>query len=362
MRIYRERSTSRRWRRPLRPCAATLAAGLVGLAAAGCGSSSSSNSSGSGGSSGSGSSGKHVNIAMFLVATANTHQQAALKGANAAVAADGNASLHAYNGNFAPATQSSQIEDATAGGQYNAFLVDSIDGTQTVPAVTKALGAGVKVVCGFSICGPEQATFSKQLPVTAEIASNYFAVGQAAGNALGKGCQGTSPCNVVYLDGTPTLALDPIFESGVKSALKKYPTVKIIATAEGQFLAGPSYTAMKPIIAAHPDINGVVSVGDQEISGALKAINQSPLKGKKMILVGDGASVIGTAGVKSGTWYASSILRPYHEGYLEAEYAIAAVRGKPMSPALVNSAIAPGFPQGYIDPQNVSKWKPEWAG
>ena len=46
-----------------------------------------------------------------------------------------------------------------------------------------------------------------------------------------------------------------------------------------------------------------------------------------VLLVGDGASEIGTKGVKSGVWYASSILRPYNEGYVEAQYAIAAVRG-----------------------------------
>ena len=198
--------------------------------------------------------------------------------------------------------------------------------------------------------------------MTAQIAANYFTVGKAAGEALVKGCAGQNPCNVVYLDGTPTLALDPVFKSGAEAAFKQAPNVKIVATAEGQFLAGPSYTAMKTIIQAHPDINGVVSVGDQEVEGALQAINESPLKGKKIILVGDGASVIGTKGVASGKWYASSLLRPYTEGYLAAKYAIAAVRGAPLSPDLVNSAVDPKIPNGYIDSSNVASWKPEWAG
>lgn len=357
---------------------AAFAVLLVALVAAGCGSSSSSSSSssgeaGTGGAteepvsdegSGGGDSGKPVSIAMFLVATANTHQQAALKGAEKAVEEDGNASLHAYNGNFDPSTQSNQIEDATAGGQYDAFLVDSIDGTQTIPAITKAMQEEIVVICGFSICGPEQEEFSKQLPVTAQIASDYFKVGEAAGKAMGKGCKekGYDPCRVVYLDGTPTLALDIVFQNGVEKAFEEFPEIEIVAEAEGEFLAGPSYKAMKTIIQAHPEINGVISVGDQEITGALQAIEESPLKDKGVLLVGDGASEIGTKGVKSGIWYASSILRPFNEGYLEAQYAIAAVRGEPMSPDLVNSATAPGFPEGYIDAENVSKWKPEWAG
>jgi ribose transport system substrate-binding protein len=340
---------------------------LVAAIVAGCGSSSSSSSGSSGASESSDASGsaepeKQVNMGMFLVATANTHQQAALEGAEKAVAEDGNASLHAYNGNFDPATQSNQIEDATASGQYQALLVDSIDGTQTIPAITKALDAGLVVICGFSICGPNQEEFSKQLPVTAEIASDYFVVGEAAGNAVVKGCEGVEPCNIVYLDGTPALALDIVFKQGFEKAIEAAPNVKVVAEAQGEFLAGPSYKAMKTILQAHPDINGVASVGDQEITGALQAIEESPLKGKKMVLVGDGASEIGTKGVESGVWYASSILRPFNEGYLEAKYAMAAVRGEPMSPDLVNSAIAPGFPEGYIDASNVKKWKPEWAG
>jgi ribose transport system substrate-binding protein len=355
---------------------------LVAAAVAGCGSSSGSSSSSGGGEAseegaggegatgesvsdkGSGDSGKHVGIAMFLVATANTHQQAALKGAEKAVEEDGNASLHAYNGNFDPSTQSNQIEDATASGQYEAFLVDSIDGTQTIPAITKAVEEEIVVICGFSICGPEQDKFSKQLPVTAQIASDYLTVGEAAGKAMGKGCKekGYNPCRVVYLDGTPTLALDIVFQKGVEKAFEEFPEIEIVAEAEGEFLAGPSYKAMKTILQAHPEINGVISVGDQEITGALQAIEESPLKEKGVILVGDGASEIGTKGVESGVWYASSILRPYHEGYLEAQYAMAAVRGEPMSPDLVNSAIAPGFPKGYIEKADVAKWKPEWAG
>ena len=344
---------------------------VAALCVVGCGSSSSSHHGASSSASGSASTsasagssrtGKHVNLAMFLVSTANTHQQAALRGAQAAVKADGNASLHAYNGNFQPSTQTSQIEDAAATGQYNGFLVDSIDGTQTVPAITKALSSGVKVVCGFSVCGPKQSSFSKQLPVSALIASNYYAVGHSAGDAVVKGYANLDPCNVVYLNGPATLAADITFTSGLDAALKTDPKIKIVATANGQFLAGPSYTAMEPIIQAHPDVNAVVSVGDQEIEGAVKALNGSSLAHKKVILVGDGASTIGTKGVASGRWYASAILRPYTEGYLEAQYAIAAVRGQPKSPAVVNSSVDPPFPTGYIERANVTKWKPQWAG
>ena len=346
---------------------------LASVVVAGCGSDSDSTGSGGGGETttaegsgegGSGDSGEPVNIAMFLVATANTHQQAALKGAEEAVEEDGNASLRAFNGNFEPSVQSNQIEDATASGQYDAFLVNSIDGTQTIPAITKALDEEIVVVCGFSICGPNQDEFAKELPVTAQVASDYFAVGKAEADALVKGCEEKKldPCNVVLFNGASTLAAGIAITESIKEVVAEHPNIKIVAEAEGLFLSDPSYKAMKPIIQAHPELNAVIAAGDQEISGALQAIEESPLKGKEMVIVGDGASEIGTKGVESGVWYASSILRPFNEGKVEAEIAIAAARGEEPAEDLINSAVDPDFPTGYIDASNVDEWEPEWAG
>lgn len=346
---------------------------LACVVVAGCGSDSDSTNSGGGGETaseetsaagGSGDSGEPVSIAMFLVATANTHQQAALKGAEQVVEEDGNASLRAFNGNFDPATQSNQIEDAIASGQYDAFLVNSIDGTQTIPAITKALDEEIVVVCGFSICGPNQDEFAKELPVTAQVASDYFAVGKAEADALVKGCEekGLDPCNVVLFNGASTLAAGIAITESIKEVVAEHPNINIVAEAEGLFLSDPSYKAMKPIIQAHPELNAVIAAGDQEISGALQAIEESPLKGKDMVLVGDGASEIGTKGVESGVWYASSLLRPFNEGVIEAEIAIAAARGEEPAEDLINSAEDPDFPSGYIDASNVDKWEPEWAG
>jgi len=359
------------WRRGRALLLVLAAVVLACVVVAGCGSDSSSDSSGSESGSGttasdetSGASGDPVSIAMFLVATANTHQQAALKGAEQVVEEDGNASLRAFNGNFDPATQSNQIEDATASGQYDAFLVNSIDGTQTIPAITKALDEEIVVVCGFSICGPNQDEFAKELPVTAQVASDYFAVGKAEADALVKGCEekGFDPCNVVLFNGASTLAAGIAITESIKEVVAEHPNINIVAEAEGLFLSDPSYKAMKPIIQAHPDLNAVIAAGDQEISGALQAIEESPLKGKDILLIGDGASEIGAKGVESGVWYASSILRPFNEGKVEAEIAIAAARGEEPAEDLINSAEDPDFPTGYIDASNVDKWEPEWAG
>jgi ribose transport system substrate-binding protein len=347
----------------MRVAAAAATSVVLAAAAAGCGSSGGSGSSGSATGGSGGNAKKHVNIAMFVVATANTHQQGAIKGAKAAVAQAGNASLHVFSANFVPKTQVNQMEDAIASGQYDAMLVDSVDGTVVIPAIRQALAKGIKVACAFSICGPDQLKFSKQIDgIVGQYAADYRYLGKANADAIAKGCAGKNPCKVVYMDGTPTLAADVSYTKGWYEGIKKYSNITVVAKGEGQFQADPAAQAMKAIIQAHPDIDAVGSVSDQEITGVAQALAGSPLKGKKTILVGDGASELAVKGMTDGIWYASTPLRPYHEGNLGAKAVIDAVRDQPVGETLVNTSLSAAAPSGYVTQATVKDWRPEWAG
>jgi ribose transport system substrate-binding protein len=338
---------------------AALTVALCAVAATGCGSASNSSSSGGGG----GGSKDHVNMAMFVVATANTHQQGAIRGAQAAAQAAGSTSVHVFNANFVPKTQVNQIQDAIASGQYNALLIDAVDGTVVIPAIRQALAKGIKVACAFSICGPDQLKFSKQIDgIVGQYAADYRFLGQANAEAIARGCADKNPCKVVYMDGTPTLAADVSYTKGWYEGIKKHPNIKVVAKGEGQFQAGPAAQAMKDIIQAHPDIDAVGSVSDQEITGVSQALGESPLKGKKVVLVGDGGSQLAVKGINDGTWYASTLLRPFHEGNLGAKALIAAVRGQPVGPTVVNTSLSEDIPDGFVSKATVAKWRPEWTG
>jgi ribose transport system substrate-binding protein len=343
--------------------AIAAAIALAAGAAAGCGSGSSGATANGSAGSGGGNGKKHVNIAMFVVATANTHQQGAIRGAKAAVAEAGNATIHVFGANFVPKTQVNQVQDAIASGQYDALLIDSVDGTVMIPAIRQALAKNIKVACAFSICGPDQLKFSKQIDgVVGQYAADYRFLGNANVGAIAKACGDKNPCKVVYMDGTPTLAADVSYTKGWYEAIKKYPNLQVVAKGEGQFAAGPAAQAMKDIIQAHPDIDAVGSVSDQEITGVAQALQESPLKDKKVILVGDGGSELAVKGINSGVWYGSTLLRPFHEGSLGAKALIAAVRGEPIGDTLVNTSLSPDIPTGYVSKETVAKWHPEWAG
>lgn len=352
------RGRTARVRRTLALAAGILAAALI---AAGCGSSGSGSSGTGSTSAGGGSSSKQANIAMFIVDTSNTHQQAALTGAQAAARELGNATVRPFGAAFDPNKQVNQIEDAIATGQYNVFIVDAVDGTVVVPAIRQALAKGIKVVCGFSVCGADQTRFANEVPgIVSQVSTDYYKVGGYGGVAAARACANKNPCKVVYLDGTPTLAADVSFTKGWRAEIAKHPNMQIVAVGQGQFLADPAFKAMKDILQAHPDVDVVGSVSDQEIVGAAQAVTEAGKAGK-IALIGDGASSEAVKGIKAGVWYGSTVLRPYNQGYLAAKYGIGALRGQ-SAPALVNSDESTLIPEGYISRATVSKWKAEWPG
>jgi len=348
---------------------AVLCAGVVAAAVAGCGSDDNSSApaaaTGASSSSAAGSSGdanKPVNIALFLVATANTHQQASRTGVEQAIKKAGNAKVRVFGAEFDPKKQISQVEAATASGQFDAMIVNPVDGPSITPAVTKAIASGAKVVCAFAVCGTDQ-KFGKHIPgLVAQVSADYSAIGTAMATALTKGCAGINPCKTVYIDGAPTLGVEKLITKAFNAYVAKQPNIKVVAHGVGQYLAPPAYKSMKDVLQANPDIDAVASPGDQMISGARQALDESPLKNKKVVLVGDGASTLGLKGIMDGTWYASAVLRPRTEGFDAATAAINAVRGTGPIKELVNSSATEGIPELYVTKANAADFQPEWPG
>jgi ribose transport system substrate-binding protein len=302
-----------------------------------------------------------VNVAHFIVAQANTHQQGMVKGAEAAAKELGDVRIRTFSAEFDPNKQVQQIQTAIGSGQYDALLIESVDGARVVPAVKQAAAKDLTVVCAFSVCGQDQAKFEKEMPeVAAQLGIDSGKLGSDAAPIVAEACAGKDPCNFVIMAGAPALVTEKWQLDELKAGLEEYPNVKLVATGEGGFLADPAYKSMKDILQAHRDVDVVFSPGDQMVVGVEQAIDEAGLKGK-VALVGSGASVLGTKAIKEGRWYSSAVLRPYNDGYLGLQYAVKAARGEKVPPLTDTGAtdLAPG---GYITKENVDAWKPEWQG
>lgn len=329
-------------------CAGVVAIGTLGA----CGS-----DDGTGGSGASAK--KPVRVGLFIAVSASTHQQAMIKGAEAAATRLGGVKIRTFDAASDANKQVQQVQAAAASGQYDALVLAPIDGARLVPAIKQAAAKDIKVVCTFSVCGPDQAKFAKQLPeLVAQTGVNAGVLGEQAAPIVNKACAGKDPCKLAIMHGLAQLVSEKWWADKLKVGLD--PNVKIVATGQGLFAPDASYKAFKDILQAHRDIDVVASPGDQMIVGSEQAIDEAGLKGK-VKLIGTGAGVIGTKAVKDGRWFATAAFRPYHDGYVGMKYAVDATRGQKVAP-LTNTQISPLIPGGFVTAENVAEWKPEWAG
>ncbi len=305
-----------------------------------------------------------VRIAVLLSATANTYEQADLKGVRAAAKKFGGKVVKVFDANFDASKQSSQVEDAITSKQYDAFVILPQAGNALVPQVKDAVKAGIKVVCLLSPCGLDQQSNARQIPGYVTTVGYQFADnGRDIARAIVIACGSLNPCNVAYEPGLLSFSTEKYRTDGLKAYLKKFPKVKIVAEQEGKYLANTGRTAMQNILQAHRDVNVAASSGDQMTLGMEQAVKSAGLTGK-VKLVGNGASVPGVAAVSAGRWFATVANLPYTEGFLGAKFAIMAAKGTPLSkiPGFVDDLKYSPVGTTIITKKNSKRFHAQWAG
>jgi len=330
--------------------ALVAAAAAIGLAA--CGSSgSSSNSSGSG---------KPLNIAYLSFAVQNSYDAPMLAAATA-VADENHANLKVFDANNSPQTQTQQMQDVIASGQYSGIITQPIYNTELTSLVEQAVAKGIKVVNMDQILGPSLSTDALQVKgLSANVTFVPTKIGTQLGQQVVAACQANNlnPCNVGYLWDIKASGLDIAINGAFKKAIAADPSVKIAAEGQSFFSPTTGLTAVQNMLQADPGINLIVG-SDQGIEGGAQALATAKLTGK-VILVGYGASAAALSGVGSGAWYSDVAQAPASEGRLAMQALIAAIKtGK------VSGVVDPvaGLPNnGIVTKSNASQFTAEWPG
>lgn len=332
-----------------------VAFGLV-TALAGCGS-----SAGSSGSS-KNSSDTTPRIAYFMGARSNSYMSASLDGVEE-VAKKYGGTVTAFDGNFDPATQQAQIQDALASGKFNAFIVGAVNNTLLVPVLEDAISQGIKVASNGFPLGPDIATNKAQLKgqVMSAVGSSTR-YGELIGTATGEACANKNPCKVVYMSGDPKIAFEKIKFDSFEKAISGLKNIEVVTRVQSQYLADPARQVMQDVLQSHPDIDVVASNGDQMADGAAQA---GTAAGAHFVVIGQGASEIAYKGVLSGKWYASAIGLPKDEGVLTAEAVAKALKGEEVSPNYADPAEVAGYTKGLLTKEFIEQhpdFKPQWSG
>lgn len=299
-----------------------------------------------------------IDIAVFLASAANTYWEAELEGAKAVAAKNPNVKLTVFDAKFTTNTQVNQLRNALVSKKYEAWFIGPNDGGPLTPTIKQAIAKGVKVGCSLVPCGPNIRQVKVQIPgQVIFVGLGFYPNGQLLGRGVVRACKGIDPCKVLWLPGLPTLPLEVARQAGMYSVIKKHSNIDVVATAPGGYLAAPALTATSNVLRAHPDLNVVVSSGDQMIAGAYRA---ERLAGKTEIAnIGNGCTIEAKQLILAGKEDACSVYLPRTEGRLVVQALVDAVNGSKKTGIYVN---ANKFsPIGSLGTKaNIAKFTPEY--
>ena len=299
-----------------------------------------------------------INIGVFLASAANTYWEAELEGAKKVAAKYPNVKLTVFDAKFTTNVQVNQLRDALVSNKYQAWFIGPNDGGPLTPSIKAAIAKGVKVGCALVPCGPNIRDVNPQIPGQVIFSGlGFYPNGQLLGQGVVKACANINPCKVLWLPGLPTLPLEVARQDGLYSVIKPHKNIQVVAVAAGGYLAAPALTATTNVLRAHPDLNVVVSSGDQMIAGAYKA---EQLAGKTGIAnIGNGCTFEAKTLIQQGKETYCSVYQPMTEAEIVVQALINAVNGKGKTGLYVNSNAT--SPIGSLGTkQNIAKFTPQF--
>jgi ribose transport system substrate-binding protein len=302
---------------------------------------------------------KTINIAVFLASSANTYWQASLEGAKDVAKKYPNVKLTVFDGQFNTNKQLGELRDALVSKKYDAWYIGPNDGGPLTPTIKQALKSGVKVGCSLVPCGPNIRDTKVQIPgQTIFVGLGFYPNGQLLGKLVVQGCAGVNPCKVLWLPGLPTLPLEKARQDGLYSVIRPHSNIKVVQVAAGGYLAAPALKATQDVLSAHPDLNVIVSSGDQMIAGAVKAAQAAGLAGK-IKMYGNGCTFEAKQLILQGKQTGCTVYLPRTEGRLVTQALIDAVNGKGKTGVSIDPT--PRSPIGGLGTKaNISKFSPEF--
>ena len=174
---------------------------------------------------------KTLEIAYLSFAVANSYDAPMLAAAQAAAAA-GNAKLTVFDANLDPATQTKQLQDATASGKYDAIITQPLYGAGLVEDVKKAIAAGIFVGNIDQVLGSDMTTaeLAGRRACSANVAFVPSELGRKIGELVVAACADlkANPCNVGYIWSVKAAALDIALKAAFDKAIASHPEIKVV--------------------------------------------------------------------------------------------------------------------------------------
>lgn len=299
---------------------------------------------------------KTVQIAYLSFAVQNSYDAPMLAAARQQAKRD-HAVLKVFDANNSPTKQYAELQDAITAHQYQGIIVQPIFGTGLMGLVRQAIGDHIQVANLDQELGKNLSTDKPQVKgLAANVVFIPTRIGRKLGNLVDQACKKHNPCNVGYMYDIKASALDEAIYRGFIASTRHDKNVKIVTTGQSYFTPSKGLAAAQNMLQANPNLTLIVG-SDQGIEGAQQAVAAA---GKKVILVGYGASAAALKGIRSGAWYGDVAQEPATEGRLAVKDLVKAIRTGVKSGAVDPVAKLPNA--GVVTRKNVKKFHPEWPG
>jgi ribose transport system substrate-binding protein len=187
--------------------------------------------------------------------------------------------LQTLDGRDDATVQTSQIEDAIAGG-IDVLIISPLTTDALVPVVNRAKGKGVKVIA---------ADRTVDTDVDLYIGANSVESGRIAGRYFVEHLKDGG--NVVEITGTLGASATIDRHKGYTEIIEEYPEIKVIADQTGNYVSGEGLSVMQDFLQRFPsgEIDAVYCHNDEMALGAYQAVKEAGREDEMFVTGFDGS-------------------------------------------------------------------------
>jgi len=264
-----------------------------------------------------------------------------------------------FDANFSPATQAKVVQNAVTEG-FDGYLFGPAAAQPGCGLYNRLLKPTGKPVVSIDIAMCGDADYTPGTAATLHMQGPLHfneALEQAFATCKGK-------CKAAAVGGFVGSDLFTYWENAIKNAAAKYPNVTVVVDEPANFDPRIALKKIQDAMLAHPDISIVVSSWDDMSRGVEQAIVAAgKVPGKDVKIFSGGATKVGVAKVKAGTWAMTTAYLPYEESYYGALALLMALEGKPIN-AHMDEALLPKILDStgtiFITNANADKYTPNY--
>lgn len=299
-------------------------------------------------------------VAFFNPIGNNDYTAAAEKGVREVLEGAG-MTVESFDAGFNAEEQLNQIEDAITSGNFDAFVLYSVDGVGVTVGVDAAVEAGIPVISLDAPIGEDRTTLVPYKNVAAQIARTGAGDGAQIGTAIVSACEGDDDCQVAFMIGFQGFPLDLDRFNAVEAIVAGHDNISIVANQAASYLEDEGFDVATDMLQANSDIDVIASVGDQMILGAELAVQDAGLEGQ-VALIGQGGNQDAYNAVAEGRWFATIANIPYTNGKIAGQMAQQVLEGNLITVSANMYDQSPPYPASgaIITQDNYEDFSPEW--